>query len=334
MTFLMGVALPSQAQLQLFGSDPTQLVGLNYQLTQFDASDVAAGNAGAAVSWDFSTLASDTVINGEILLPATTPYADSFTLSNLCFHVGDDYFYYLVNEFEFNNSGFFSDGILFLGDGEDPQRLMDFPVNYGDVLDDPFTSRYQFLGQSYRRKGESRAEADAYGSLQLPGSSYNQVMRVKLEETFVDSSNLFGFPLEESYDTEGYSWYTPGIYFPVLYIARIIESNGFTSDTTYYGTYTTDQVVNVAEPLAGEASLKVYPNPASDHVWLQADQAVAGELLTLRWTDAMGRTVHQEQHILSGNRLQLAVDQLPTGLYWLRVQRSDLSEEVHPIMLR
>lgn len=333
MLLLVGT-LPAFAQPQLQGTDATSLVGATYQLSKFDSKGVNPGADGSTVTWDFSTLGQDTVVNAEIMLPASTPHADSFTLSNLCFRVGDDYYYYLVNNFEFNNSGFFVDNILFKGDGEDPQRLMNFPVTYSSTLNDDFTSSYQFLNSNYERFGSSIVEADAYGDLDLPNSTYSNVLRLKIEESFKDSTNIWGLPVVTTYETKGYSWYTPGIYYPVLYIAEMIRTGPAGSDTLYFGTYTTNQVTGI-KPISDKANqqVQVFPNPASDVLYLRHQKNSNLGQAQIQIMDPLGKLVWQEQAYFQGGDLELNLSEIPSGIYWLSIESPGQASEVHTVIL-
>lgn len=70
-------------------------------------------------------------------------------------------------------------------------------------------------------------------------------------------------------------------------------------------------------------SLKVYPNPASDELRIQADGVRFGEL-TARLFDLQGRLL--EDRVFTNSEMSMMLGAYPSGAYLLRVSR--LGEEV------
>lgn len=75
---------------------------------------------------------------------------------------------------------------------------------------------------------------------------------------------------------------------------------------------------NTSDPLAA-ASLRVYPNPASDRLTIEAPQLTTTPY-SLRLLDMQGRTLRTLRGIES-NRIELPLTDLPAGLYSLIVQQ-------------
>ena len=90
---------------------------------------------------------------------------------------------------------------------------------------------------------------------------------------------------------------------------------------------TTPAITTIQAVVTGEAvaspnmGVNVWPNPATGQVMVEAWVPQAGPL-TLRWWDATGRLVHQEQHTVAagGWRRQLSLAEMPAGLYLLDLQ--------------
>jgi hypothetical protein len=80
-----------------------------------------------------------------------------------------------------------------------------------------------------------------------------------------------------------------------------------------------DSIVAAPEPGTGAAGLRVWPNPASDWLTVEAEDSI---LLGLRLSDLSGRVIEDvqffRQHALREHRLSLAA--LPSGVYVLSVR--------------
>ena len=75
-----------------------------------------------------------------------------------------------------------------------------------------------------------------------------------------------------------------------------------------------------AEAWASERALRVYPNPASNHVSVEIPGGFEGQV-SAKLHDATGKLVYaQNVHHTPGTPVQLAWGQLPAGAYVLQVQ--------------
>jgi hypothetical protein len=74
-----------------------------------------------------------------------------------------------------------------------------------------------------------------------------------------------------------------------------------------------DVISSLHEPVSLRG-LRLFPNPASEGVWLEAPQAVEARLSLF---NAQGVRLHQE--LFSGQRRYLPLQGLPVGPYWIHI---------------
>lgn len=95
--------------------------------------------------------------------------------------------------------------------------------------------------------------------------------------------------------------------------------------STTAGTRTSSQTV---EPVADRASeavlLSLYPNPAKDQVWVEAELQ-ENEAALLRIFDSSGKTVYQQQFVGGdqNRRLEVNTSKLAAGIYQLTIRTAD-----------
>jgi len=78
----------------------------------------------------------------------------------------------------------------------------------------------------------------------------------------------------------------------------------------------------------------LFPNPATDHLNIALDRAMS-ESMQLQVVDAMGRVIMVREEVFAGSILQeqIQLDQLPAGVYWMRLF-SDTSELVERFVIQ
>ena len=67
-----------------------------------------------------------------------------------------------------------------------------------------------------------------------------------------------------------------------------------------------------------EANWMLYPNPARSSLWIQSD--VIQEAFELRLVDMLGQVWHQEKMEGSNGLLEIEIDQLPPGKYYVQIK--------------
>lgn len=170
--------------------------------------------------------------------------------------------------------------------------LYDFNLNVGDTL------------FGYQRCGEVVSSIDSV----LIGNNYRK--RFNLSNTFTPHSIIEGIGstaglLGQHCSFEYFSYLT------------CFVQNG---QTLYPDTITNCQLITQVKEVKFTAPFSISPNPFSTHATLQTDKLFTNATLTIY--NSFGQQVKQLKNI-SGNTITLHRDNLPGGLYFLRMTQED-----------
>lgn len=177
------------------------------------SQNVAAGSEGVAQVWDFSHL------NQKNELISTMHQTDQ-SVEGASMYINEfrNKFYFRVNESIVEEFGIVSCGNNTI-QLEKPAVKMVFPFRYGDVYENEFHG-YTMAGE--RRVdivGTDQHEADAYGTLILPGDvEVPNVLRLKSTRTRIYGS------CNNASTTTTYRWYAQDVRYPLLTIIK--QENG------------------------------------------------------------------------------------------------------------
>lgn len=176
------------------------------QITKQQVEYKEPGTAGLGKVWDFSSV---NPINEEYTLNYFIP--DSTDMLRICGMEHNTRYYYRQQGDSIWGTGYENNTTIM--EYTRPELRLRFPFAYGDTL----CSRFEGTGQYGRRlalsvKGTTRVEADAMGSLILPGNdTIKRALRVftlrHYTQTGKDSVEM---------NLETYSWYAAGIRYPVF----------------------------------------------------------------------------------------------------------------------
>jgi hypothetical protein len=258
---------------------------------------------GSAVTWDYSQLIG---LNGqtktiELIDPATSPNAASFTTSTKAFNIQGsltNYFNSTTNQrvgqgFVFEEPSFGS--VLAVFDVNE-QIMVNYPFALNDNLADPFEGQltFEFNGvpQNPTCTGRSYASIDGSGTLKLPGSvNLSNVIRYKTVDT-VFTQVSFVIPLDVEIIREQYEYYdfASGNLPVFVYSSVTIQQIGATTPLIEQSVILSSEQPTSNAGLENLSALNVsiFPNPANDQLVFSGD--LKG-LNMAKIVDATGREV-------------------------------------------
>jgi Secretion system C-terminal sorting domain len=279
------------------------------------------GSAGANQSWDMGNL----LVNGfdtiSFVSPSTSPYAASFPTANMA-----------INQASLDGTAFLQvsgGGLDLLGLAADllgtgspivvqqtpPSRIAQFPFTYQNtftnttIIDetvDASSFGIAFVDSARIKKIQERnLEADGYGMLVLPAGSNANVLRVKEINLQTDSIFIHTFL--------GWSLFQDSVYTDSTFTWWNTTKGYYLAQATYIGgtisaiRYQDPVIVGAPEPTG--IAFQVYPNPASDRLFIDTD----GKTYDLRISDLQGRVIAQQK--LHGTHAEVAVGELQRGFY-------------------
>lgn len=203
--------------------------------------------------------------------------------------------------------------------------IFNFPFTSSSNIADNIACTYTVNGFTFTRTGTSNTTALGYGTLMLPGGTYNNIMKVQLNYTYFDTSA--GFPGTTT-KSNAYLWFDATHKTPVLgiYYTDLIVG-GFTQSTK--SVVVADFAVGMEDSKGTSASFTVYPNPA------QAEAAVNFELkkeqdVDIKIINVAGQLVKNIRYekIPAGvHSEKLDVSALASGMYFITLNVGGIVSE-------
>lgn len=310
-----------------------------------DSNIIAEGNAGANQIWDFTALEAVGDPQSTTFVDAAgTPNAATFPASNIAgvttIDGADLYAYYKLSPNQFSLLGTAYPGVI-PQQYSNPETLLATPLNFNGTFTDNFASTQPFPDASLSSSGNKTVTYDAYGTLKMPGGTFNNAMRLETVTQKQDTTSLFfGFAVTNTTQTN-YEWYVNGRPAPQV---TIVYTEG--TSTTFFPSippimtdiplskaisFVSSISTGVEENPAKTASLSLVisgANPVSNQLRLTATAAQAGRNYHLQLMDAQGKIVQSKILELAAgdNFLSFSVGYLPAGTYF--VQLSDGSKSI------
>ena len=321
---LIGCAFASSAQPILTAANFNPQIGDAFASRICDTTGVFPGASGANVTWNFSTLTTTSVDTGMVVACSSTPDSALFPGSTYAIiaHTTHLIPYYIASSTKLSQNGYY---ISHAPDTNavysDPIDQFRYPFTYGYSFSDSYAGIITLDTNIVHETGTINVVYDGYGTLMLPGFTDSNVLRVYSTQLFVDSANLFGFPVMQTFQLETYAWYIPNYHSPLLAILLTTQVGG-----SYYNkavSYAPQQLhsAGVTELHNISSSLKLYPNPAQNELNIAYEDAT-NEQVRITLTDVTGREIAviaegaaQGLHHTTYNTTGLA-----KGLYIVRIQ--------------
>lgn len=202
----------------------------------------------------------------------------------------------------------------------DPERVMAYPCTLGTAWSDAYAGSYTYQGNTYQQAGTDQFEATGYGTLQLPWGTVDNVLRIDGTGTYTEDGNGNTYVYEADFTV----FHKPGV---GNFVARAVDGsatlNGAPAGVQQSFVFLQASSIGMDEAAMRGFGVEVFPNPAND-----AASVVFGAEGDLRLAlfDGAGRQVLVQDlgHRAPGvHRAEIALGELPAGLYTLRVSRAD-----------
>ena len=313
---------------------------------QFVNEPFAPGAAGANVSWDFSTyLNNDFSFIWAFAMPDTTPFVDSFPSANLAVQTlfesdsVDNWLYYHLDDNAGSLERLGAAGALFDQNlmsmdtffqvlEDDPALEFKHPISFGDNFTDQLAGQNHVAigGMVFQldRSGSRQFSADAWGTLTTPAGSFQNVLRVRVEENINDA--LLGFPSTNQKNVR-YYWYSPDERYVLMQMDSLavipVQGPSSVSFSIFYRK--SDVIASVEKKLATRLAMQAFPNPASGQCTLSfsLDQP---QTLQFSLRNLIGQQLlkYPAQSFPAGEHTQsLALSGISPGLYFLTLESEE-----------
>ena len=268
----VAAALATQAQPVI---ESANLVPVGFSASLNAAAPVNPGPAGANQTWDFSATPNSPVGTYSRINPADATGNGTYPTANCVWSI----FIGSAAKYEFYNNS--PGNMVQLGEwsststgdnySANPKMLFSFPFSFGNAVNDPWATTGGSSGTVVRTY-------DGYGTLITPFGTYQNVVRVT---TTGSASNTV--------------WYNSNPVFPLM-------------QTEAGNTVFMSNIVNATPENQAEMAVSVFPNPATDVLFIQAPE----EVTKVTAINALGQ---QMQLPVTGSKV--AVHTLTAGVYQL-----------------
>lgn len=323
--------------------------GYTYLVSTDTTPAINLGVPGAAAqNWNFSSLSEDYPSVPTYDYTSNTPYATTFTASNIytygpaalysSFYGGapvnanglsKGYMFWKTDNSGFRIVGFRADSGNYSNHNvfENPQELLiGTPATYGSVFNN--AGRWQLnmnlnpadIDTFYMSNVSKTLTSDAWGTLTTPSGTFTPVLRVHEYAIKTDSvyATLGGTPVyatELTRDTlNNYLYLDNATHYPVS-IVHADKNNQVQKVEYYVGAYTG------LSSVTGDDALKIHPNPLTTESVLSWPGSLTPGLYALRIYNSLGETVYSKDNS-SMQPVQIGhlAQRLKAGLYLLEIE--------------
>lgn len=323
------------------------VIGDTLKTSEVDTTGLTPGESGINVTWNFTNIniLSGTPWEEVYLLPSLTPYSGQFPNANVVTknnNSSPDYHYYQNTATDWNMIGYANNN--FIKWFTTPYCRFHYPMSYGSQYSNIYKA-YNYSGQATRyTTGFRNISIDGYGTIILPGVTYNNVMRVKVIDESFDTVKVGGNIVSTSHTIiTNYWWYRTGYKFPVFDMgyaqSGTIPSMKFAAISVKNVPVYINQISSIV-PEKFEL-YQNYPNPFNPNTIIKFKIKKNG-FVTLKVFDTLGKEIATliNETLESGTyEVQFSIDRftnktIPSGVYFYILTAGDFSETKKMVILK
>jgi hypothetical protein len=313
---LSSLAFAINANAQLTQANNAPAGGDSYSTTVISSAVAGPGASGANANWNFSTAVISTTVNPYI---AATNTNTAFNPANVSVSNGpSDVSYYKSASTDLLYYG----GNILVGTiaatitYSSAAVIAKYPMTLGTSSLVAIGGSIAATGISGTFNGNASALADGTGTLQLPGKTYTNVIRVVTSQTVNFTTTFISGTINQVY----YNYYAPGKKNAVFTIN--------TSTSVVAGTPSSQTVVTIASDYLAStptglnenniiSNLNLYPNPTSNLIHLTSASELA---VSVSVFDLTGRKLETTNFI--NGKTAINTSNFASGVYFYEVRDS------------
>lgn len=295
-----------------------------------DTSGITPGSAGANQTWDFTNLKPNT--NGDsivtnLVAPSSTPYAADFPSATIAANSvsGQSIVFMDISAGKSEMLGFVTSAQGQTIKNKYSNSLIQYttPMSINYTHNDIFAGQYEVNGITIYSRGTVNVNADAYGTVLMPGGkTYNNVLRAHSFQRNIDSMDVGFSSVIITTETESYTFVQDGRKEPIITITNI--SQAAPSGTTYSKMVTFNNKSAAVSGITEESSIpvksfKIYPNPSASRTINVVTANENTGFTNINVINQLGQLVKSFNN-LTGNNNTIILDELPKGIYQLQFQ--------------
>ena len=302
----VGTYFQSLAQPTLNSTDVSVPFGTVVNAVSLPYTD--PGSPGSNATWDFSGLSGGEPFSNEMLSPGNSPFQNLFPTATNAGNSWPDigrYIYWTENAQGFYNNGF-ADSPTSNCIYSDTEQFWAFPLSMGSSWSDPWGGTCMGNGSSSTRSGTTTGTVTGWGTVILPFGSFDDVLRVELDQVYTDIFPLLGIDI--NYEVHIVSYVKAGADIALFSSGIILLDLGLGLDTaSTYSIMAAPTSVGVEDLSANHGNVLLYPNPAQGVLNLKLEGIEpSSKEVTIRVVDAVGAEVRMLYNgAISSNELKV-----------------------------
>ncbi len=323
------------------------IIGDTLKTTDVDTTGLTPGESGINVTWNFSNIniLSGTPWEEVYLAPSSTPYSNQFPGANVATknnNSSPDYHYYQNTDTDWNMIGCANNN--FIKWFTTPYCRFHYPMTYGSLYNSTYKA-HNYSGQATRyTTGFRNISIDGYGTIILPGITYNNVMRVKDTDESFDTVKVGGNVVSTSHTViTNYRWYRTGYKFPVFEIGYAESSSMNSLKYVTIGVKNVPVYINrISKTVPDKFELyQNYPNPFNPKTIIRF-KIKDTRLITLKIFNSLGQEVttlvneklHAGTYKVSFSINQFSDKPMPSGVYYYKFTAGEFSETKKMVVVK
>ncbi len=294
------------------------VIGTKVVFSAADTTNVNEGAAGANITYDFSSLQKmGNNLGYTYTAPSATPYASQYTAANFAYATSSNqgnagYVYLKTSATKFENIGVATSTLQMVY--SDPQTIFEYPTTYNSSYSDDHKGQgTNSQNITTYRRGTTDIIADGWGTLILPQGTSTDILRVKITQNVVDSISFMGSEIVTESKVVTYNFYKEGFKQQLMSISKVFGKDFFGDDIIIKSVLYYPDAPNSVGELTKQNNIKVYPNPASSTITINAVNNEAVTNYTI--TDIVGKTYLAENinNTIGSNTVNVSL--LPQGIF-------------------
>ncbi|MCU0320694.1 MAG: T9SS type A sorting domain-containing protein [Flavobacteriales bacterium] len=294
---LLIVSSPAVAQT-LTGATNNPQIGDSFVLQY--STPLSPGGAGTGQTWDFSAATVDSTETQYFVDPQGTPGFSTVPNADLAITTDfASYGYWIANNSTWTDT-------------------------YGFAFDAD--------GLQVTSSGSAAAEADGLGTLITPYGTVSNVLRIRQEN---EETTLITGIGELNVESTQYLYVKPGVRFPLAIVSTSISTVfGIPGEPVNDMVWLDGSTVGLAEAAHHAIGVELYPNPAKDRITIT--YGASSSAVQVDVIDAAGHVVRTEQlsqQPIGINRVDLPLNNVPAGIYLVRILADNGDQGVQRLVI-
>ncbi|MCE3227660.1 MAG: hypothetical protein K0S32_2211 [Bacteroidetes bacterium] len=301
------------------------IIGDIEQTWQLDTASLPAGGPGGVSQiWNYTGIAlvpSVAVMSNSYVAPSSAPNATVFPAAvNMA---------QTENGVDYTMAGYTSSGITIYGFSnpsvtaiyQNPLTFATLPFTYGNISTDTYSTSYTFSTTNVSAVGSVTTTGDATGTLNTPGNSFPNVLRIKLENKMVQTINS---SFTQTINAVDYVYLNSSSKWSLLSQSSSTVSNNTNTVVVYQKSgKVSNNVLQSVKERDLHANFSIYPNPASEKKINLHYVLTTSENYNLTVYNVLGQIVKE-----------VTIGERAPGLYYDDVDLGTLSSGVYYLKLK